>query len=78
MLGPRARPYPDTAGTYKRSVRTVRGIQTSTEPPLNLAKADRELVRQLGPNFCVYEDVCLQHVRMAAAKNAPDWREIIE
>lgn len=63
--------------TYRRSVRTIRGIQTSSEPPLNLAKADRELVRQFGPNFCVYEDACLEHVRMAATKNAPDWHEII-
>lgn len=65
-------------GTYRRSARKTRGADSSTEPPLNFAKADQELQRQLGPEFCVYQDVCLNHAKNAGRKTTTDWTEIIK
>ncbi|XP_065213998.1 uncharacterized protein LOC135841114 [Planococcus citri] len=68
--------YSLNPSTYRRNVRRTRGVAV-TEPPLNLAKADSELLQQLGPNFCVYENVCLNHVKSSGTKTPMDWEKII-
>ena len=63
-------------GTYRRSIRTIRGADV--EPQLKLDEADRILMKQLGSNYCIYEDICLNHVKSARSKAGIDWTDIIK
>ena len=65
--------------TYGRRRRSTDDHETEySEAAINLAIAERQILKELGPKACIMEEPCKIHARrIAKTGDQPDWTDIL-